>query len=61
DALDNALRKNFWKILLSANVVKNILFAIAFSTKKGKTIKNSLDNPFESPYDHNLFENPYKS
>jgi hypothetical protein len=61
DALDTELRRNFWKILLSATIVKNILFAIAFSTKKSKTIKNSIENPFLPNYEHDLFDNPYKS
>lgn len=55
--LDKEVRQNFWKINLVANITKNILFAIAFSTKKSKSIVNSIENPFE----HDFLENPYKS
>lgn len=55
--LDKEVRQNFWKINLVANITKNILFAIAFSTKKSKSIANSMENPF----DHDFLENPYKS
>lgn len=55
--LEKEVRNNFWKINLFANITKNILFAIAFSTKKSKTIVNSMENPFE----HDFLENPYKS
>lgn len=54
--LDNEARNNFWKINLFANITKNILFAIAFSTKKSKSIVQSLENPF----DNEFLENPYK-
>lgn len=57
NALEVELRRNFWKINLVANITKNILFAIAFSTKKSKRIVNSMENPFE----HDFLENPYKS
>jgi hypothetical protein len=55
--LDKEVRNNFWKINLFANITKNILFAIAFSTKKSKSIVQSLENPF----DNDFLENPYKS
>jgi hypothetical protein len=55
--LTKEVRDNFWKINLFSNIIKNILFAIAFSTKKSKNLKSALDNPFEN----DLFENPYKT
>lgn len=54
--LDAQVRKDFWKINLFANITKNILFAIAFSTKKS----NSIIQSFENPYD-DILENPYKT
>lgn len=59
--LDKSVRHNFWKINLFANIVKNILFAIAFSIKKSKNSGNSLENQLQSNYEHDLFDNPYKS
>lgn len=47
----------FWKILLFANITKNILFSIAFSRKEATVIPNSLENPFED----NIFESTYKT
>jgi hypothetical protein len=38
-------------------ILKNILFAIAFSTKKSKNLQQTLENPFENE----VFENPYKT
>ena len=54
--LEKEVRQNFWKINLFANITKNILFAIAFSTKKS----NSIIQSFENPYD-DILENPYKT
>jgi hypothetical protein len=54
--LDREIRDNFWKINLFLNIAKNILFAVAFSTKKSKSLKFS-DNPF----DNDILENPYKT
>jgi hypothetical protein len=45
--LDLETRDNLWKINYFANIVKNILFAIAFSTKKSDSIFPSLDSPFD--------------
>lgn len=45
--LAKPIRDNFWKILLFANITKNILFAIAFSTKKSKPLQDSIGNPFD--------------
>jgi hypothetical protein len=48
--LDREIRENFWKINHFLNITKNILFAIAFSTKKSKTLQyNSSENQFD-PY-----------
>lgn len=55
--LDREIRDNFWKINLFLNIAKNILFAIAFSTKKSKNLHFSSENPFE----HDILENPYKT
>jgi hypothetical protein len=55
--LDREIRDNFWKINLFLNIAKNILFAIAFSTKKSKSLQFSSENPFE----HDILENPYKT
>lgn len=55
--LDRDIRDNFWKINLFLNITKNILFAIAFSTKKSKSLHSSFDNP----YDNDILENPYKT
>jgi hypothetical protein len=54
--LDREIRDNFWKINLFLNIAKNILFAVAFSTKKSKSLQFS-DNPF----DNDILENPYKT
>lgn len=51
------VRDNFWKINLFSNIIKNILFAIAFSTKKSANLQQTMENPFESDF----FENPYKT
>jgi len=51
--LTKQVRDNFWKILLFANITKNILFAVAFSTKKSKTLQHS----FEDPFDDNILDN----
>lgn len=58
--LHNDIREKFWKIALFSNVVKNILFAIAFSTKKAKPIQGAFGNPFGDDID-DIFENPSKS
>ena len=55
--LDREIRDNFWKINLFLNITKNILFAIAFSTKKS----NKLPLSPESPFEHDILENPYKT
>lgn len=55
--LDREIRENFWKINYFLNITKNILFAIAFSTKKG----SSPQFPLEDPTDHDILENPYKT
>ena len=55
--LTKEVRDNFWKINLFSNIIKNILFAIAFSTKKSKNLQQTFENPFENE----LFENPYKT
>lgn len=55
--LQPEIRQNFWKINYFLNITKNILFAIAFSTKKSRTLTESHDNPF----DRDIFENPYKT
>jgi hypothetical protein len=51
------VRDNFWKINLFSLILKNILFAIAFSTKKSKNLQETLANPFEN----DILENPYKT
>lgn len=55
--LTKEVRDNFWKINLFSNIIKNILFAIAFSTKKSKNLQTSYENPF----DNDILENPYKT
>jgi hypothetical protein len=55
--LTQQVRDNFWKISLFSLVIKNILFAIAFSTKKSKNLEQTFENPFENDY----LENPYKT
>lgn len=55
--LDREIRNNFWKINLFLNIAKNILFAVAFSTKKSKSLQFSSENPF----DNDILENPYKT
>lgn len=55
--LSKEVRDGFWKILLFANIVKNILFAIAFSRKETPDVQNALENPF----DDKLFESTYKT
>lgn len=55
--LTKEVRDNFWKISLFSLIIKNILFAIAFSTKKSKNLQQTLENPFENE----VFENPYKT
>lgn len=52
--LEKSVRDNFWKINLFSNIIKNILFAIAFSIKK------NTNTALESPYD-DFFENTYKT
>lgn len=51
------VRDNFWKINLFSSIIKNILFAIAFSTKKSGNLQQTLENPFENDF----LENPYKT
>ena len=55
--LTKEVRDNFWKISLISLIIKNILFAIAFSTKKGK----NLQQPFENPFENDILENPFKT
>ncbi|HUQ66974.1 MAG TPA: hypothetical protein VM101_12515 [Flavitalea sp.] len=55
--LTKEVRDNFWKINYFCNIIKNILFAIAFSTKKSKNLQQTFENPFENE----IFENPYKT
>jgi hypothetical protein len=55
--LTKEVRDNFWKINLFSTIIKNILFAIAFSTKKSKNLQTSYENPF----DNDILENPYKT
>lgn len=55
--LTKEVRDNFWKISLISNIIKNILFAIAFSTKKSRNLQQTFENPFES----DILENPYKT
>jgi len=55
--LDRTIRDNFWIITLFSNIAKNILFAIAFSTRKSKSLYNPSGNPFEN----DILENPYKT
>ena len=50
-------RDNFWKINLFSLMIKNILFAIAFSTRKSKNLQQTFENPFENE----ILENPYKT
>ena len=57
NSLHSDIRANFWKIALFSNVVKNILFAIAFSTKKAKPIQGEFGDLFNN----DIFENPSKS
>jgi hypothetical protein len=51
------VRDNFWKINLFSNIIKNILFAIAFSSKKS----NNLQQPDENPFESDILDNPYKT
>lgn len=51
------VRDNFWKINLFSNIIKNILFAIAFSTKKSKNLHQTMENPFEADF----MESPFKT
>lgn len=39
---------NFWIINYFLNITKNILFAIAFSTRKSKTLQYNSENPFQT-------------
>jgi hypothetical protein len=55
--LTKEVRDNFWKISLISLIIKNILFAIAFSTQKAK----NLHQQFENPFDNDILENPYKT
>lgn len=55
-ALEKHVRDNFWQINYFANITKNILLAIAFSTRKSEINISSLENPFAD-----VFENPYKT
>ena len=55
--LTQEVRDNFWKINYFCNIIKNILFAIAFSTKKSKNLQQTFENPFENE----IFENPNKT
>ena len=55
--LSKEVRDNFWKINLFLMIIKNILFAIAFSTRKSKNLQQTLENPFENE----VFESPYKT
>jgi hypothetical protein len=51
-------RDNFWKINLFLLMFKNILFAIAFSTRKGG---GNVPQTFENPFERDILENPYKT
>jgi hypothetical protein len=55
--LTKEVRDNFWKISLFSNIIKNILFAIAFSTRKSR----NLEQAFEPPFENEFLENPYKT
>ena len=55
--LTKEVRDNFWKINLFSLMIKNILFAIAFSTRKSKNLQQTFENPFENE----ILENPYKT
>jgi hypothetical protein len=59
--LTKEVRDNFWKISLISLIIKNILFAIAFSTKKGQNLQQQFENPFDNPFDNEILENPYKT
>ena len=50
--LDSELRKDFWKINLSANTIKNILFAIAFSRKKSENLFSDFENQYDDLLEH---------
>lgn len=55
--LDRNIRDNFWKITLFLNIAKNILFAIAFSSKKS----HSLEDSHPAGFEYDLLETPYKT
>jgi hypothetical protein len=56
--LSMEVRGNFWKINLFSLIFKNILFAIAFSTRKGG---GNVPQTFENPFERDILENPYKT
>ena len=56
--LTKEVRDNFWKISLFSLIIKNILFAIAFSTKKSKNLQQTFENPFDND---SILENPYET
>jgi hypothetical protein len=55
--MDEEARESYWNINYFLNITKNILFAVAFSTKKSRSLEYSSENPF----DHDILENPYKT
>jgi hypothetical protein len=55
-ALEKHIRDKLWEINYFANITKNILLAIAFSTKKSEANIHSLEDPFPD-----IFETPYKT
>lgn len=55
DHLPKAMRRSVWKIAVFANIIKNILFSIAFAIKK----PTNLDVSLQHTYEENSYENPY--
>ena len=53
--LEQETRDNFWKINLFATIVKNILFAIAFSTTKSDSIFPRGENQFDDLLENKEF------
>lgn len=47
-ALEREQREDYWIISYFLNITKNILFAVAFSTKKSKSLQYNSDNPFDN-------------
>jgi hypothetical protein len=46
--LEYQQRQDYWTINLFLNITKNILFAVAFSTKKSKPLNYNSENPFDT-------------